>query len=124
MKNPLGNMANLMKQAQAMQAQMAKLQEEAATKTVTGTAGGGMVSVTANGGMEIVSVVINPEAAKSGDVDMLQDLVLAASNDALKKAQTDDGRPNEIGDRRHEHPRPLLTASRWLLINKVCWRAW
>jgi nucleoid-associated protein EbfC len=87
MKNPLGNMANLMKQAQAMQAQMAKLQEGAATKTVTGTAGGGMVSVTANGGMEIVSVVINPEAVKSGDVDMLQDLVLAASNDALKKAR-------------------------------------
>ena len=87
MKNQLGNMANLMKQAQAMQAQMAKLQEEAATKTVTGTAGGGMVSVTANGGMEIVSVAINPEAAKSGDVDMLQDLVLAASNDALKKAR-------------------------------------
>lgn len=87
MKNPLGNMANLMKQAQAMQAQMAKLQEEAATKTVIGTAGGGMVSVTANGGMEIVSVVINPEAVKSGDVDMLQDLVLAASNDALKKAR-------------------------------------
>jgi DNA-binding YbaB/EbfC family protein len=87
MKNPLGNMANLMKQAQAMQAQMAKLQEEAATRTVTGTAGGGMVSVTANGGMEITSVVINPEAVKSGDVDMLQDLVLAASNDALKKAR-------------------------------------
>jgi hypothetical protein len=87
MKNPLGNMANLMKQAQAMQAQMAKLQEEAATKTVTGTAGGGMVTVTANGGMEIVSVVINPEAAKGGDVDMLQDLVLAATNDALKNAR-------------------------------------
>jgi DNA-binding YbaB/EbfC family protein len=87
MKNPLGNMANLMKQAQAMQAQMAKLQEEAVTKTVTGTAGGGMVTVTANGGMEITSVVINPEAVKSGDVDMLQDLVLAASNDALKKAR-------------------------------------
>jgi DNA-binding YbaB/EbfC family protein len=87
MKNPLGNMANLVKQAQAMQAQMAKVQEEAASKTVTGTAGGGMVSVTANGGMEIVSVVINPEAGKSGDVDMLQDLVLAATNDALKKAR-------------------------------------
>ena len=86
MKNPLGNMANLMKQAQAMQAQMAKLQEEAATKTVTGTAGGGMVSVTANGGMEIVSIVINPEAVKGGDVDMLQDLVLAAVNDAQRKA--------------------------------------
>ena len=87
MKNPLGNMANLMKQAQAMQAQMAKLQEEAATKTVTGTAGGGMVTVTANGGMEIMGVVIDPEAVKGGDVDMLQDLVLAASNDALKKAR-------------------------------------
>jgi DNA-binding YbaB/EbfC family protein len=87
MKNPLGNMANLMKQAQAMQAQMAKLQEEAATKTVIGTAGGGMVTVTANGGMEIVHVAINPEVAKGGDVDMLQDLVLAASNDALKKAR-------------------------------------
>jgi DNA-binding YbaB/EbfC family protein len=87
MKNPLGNMANLMKQAQAMQAQMAKLQEEAATKTVNGTAGGGMVTVTANGGMEIVSVVINPEAVKGGDTDMLQDLVLAAANDALKKAR-------------------------------------
>jgi hypothetical protein len=87
MKNPLGNMANLMKQAQAMQAQMAKLQEEAATKTVIGTAGGGIVSVTANGGMEIMNVVINPEAVKSGDVDMLQDLVLAAANDALKKAR-------------------------------------
>jgi len=87
MKNPLGNMANLVKQAQAMQAQMAKVQEEAASKTVTGTAGGGMVSVTANGGLEIVSVVIKPEAGKSGDVDMLQDLVLAATNDALKKAR-------------------------------------
>ena len=87
MKNPLGNMANLVKQAQAMQAQMAKVQEEAASKTVTGTAGGDMVSVTANGGLEIVSVVINPEAGKSGDVDMLQDLVLAATNDALKKAR-------------------------------------
>ena len=87
MKNPLGNMANLVKQAQAMQAQMAKVQEEAASKTVTGTAGGGMVSVTANGGLEIVSVVINPEAGKSGDVDMLQDLVLVATNDALKKAR-------------------------------------
>jgi len=87
MKNPLGNMANLMKQAQAMQAQMAKLQEEAAAKTVVGSAGGGMVTVTANGGMEIVNVMINPEAAKGGDVDMLQDLVRAASNDALKKAR-------------------------------------
>jgi DNA-binding YbaB/EbfC family protein len=87
MKNPFGNMANIMKQAQAMQAQMAKLQEEAATKTVTGTAGGGVVTVTANGAMEIVSISINPEAVKSGDAEMLQDVVMAASNDALKKAR-------------------------------------
>ena len=87
MKNPFGNMANIMKQAQAMQAQMAKLQEEAATKTVTGTAGGGVVTVTANGAMEIVNILIDPDAVKSGDAEMLQDVVLAASNDALKKAR-------------------------------------
>ncbi|HET9575764.1 MAG TPA: YbaB/EbfC family nucleoid-associated protein [Nitrospira sp.] len=87
MKNPLGNMANIMKQAQAMQAQMAKLQEEAATQTVTGTAGGGVVTVTANGAMEIVNILIDPEALKSGDAEMLQDVVMAASNDALKKAR-------------------------------------
>jgi nucleoid-associated protein EbfC len=87
MKNPFGNMANIMKQAQAMQQQMAKIQEQAATKTVTGSAGGGMVTATANGAMELVSIVINPEAVKGGDVDMLQDLVMAASNDALRKAR-------------------------------------
>lgn len=87
MKNPFGNMANLMKQAQAMQEQMVKLQEQAATKTVTGTAGGGMVTVTANGAMQIVSVAIDAEAVKSGDVDMLQDMVVAATNDALRKAR-------------------------------------
>lgn len=87
MKNPLGNMANIMKQAQAMQAQMAKLQEEAATQTVTGTAGGGVVTVTVNGAMEIVNILIDPEALKSADAEMLQDVVMAASNDALKKAR-------------------------------------
>jgi nucleoid-associated protein EbfC len=86
MKNPFGNMANIMKQAQAMQQQMAKLQEEAATKTVTGSAGGGMVTVTANGAMQLVSVSIDPEAVKAGDVEMLQDVVMAASNEALRKA--------------------------------------
>lgn len=87
MKNPLGNMANLMKQAQQMQAQMAKLQEEAATKTVTGSAGGGMVIVTANGALEVVSVRIDPEALKDADAEMLQDVVLAATNEALKNAR-------------------------------------
>ena len=87
MKNPLGNMANLMKQAQQMQAQMAKLQEQAATKTVTGSAGGGMVTVTANGALEVVSVRIDPEALKDADAEMLQDVVLAATNEALKNAR-------------------------------------
>ena len=86
MKNPFGNMSNIMKQAQAMQEQMAKVQEQAAAKTVSGTAGGGIVSVTANGAMQIVSVVLDPEVVKSGDVEMLQDLVVAASNEALRKA--------------------------------------
>jgi nucleoid-associated protein EbfC len=86
-KNPFGNLGGLMKQAQAMQEQMAKIQEQAAAKQVTGTAGGGMVTVTASGAMEIVSVAIDPEVAKSGDVEMLQDLIVAATNDALRKAR-------------------------------------
>lgn len=86
-RNPFGNLGNIMKQAQAMQEQMAKIQEQAAGKQVSGTAGGGMVTVTANGAMEIVSVKIDPEVVKSGDADMLQDLVSAAANDALRKAR-------------------------------------
>ena len=87
MKNPFGNMNNILKQAQAMQEQMARIQEQAAAKTATGTSGGGIVTVTANGAMQIVSVVIDPEVVKSGDVDMLQDLVVAATNEALRKAK-------------------------------------
>ena len=86
-KNPFGNIGNIMKQAQAMQAQMAKIQEQAAARQVNGTAGGGMVTVTANGAMDIVAVKIDPEVVKSGDVEMLQDLVLAAANDALHKSR-------------------------------------
>ncbi|MEO5631710.1 MAG: YbaB/EbfC family nucleoid-associated protein [Nitrospiraceae bacterium] len=87
MKNPFGNMGNILKQAQAMQAQMAKVQEQAASKTVLGTAGGGSVTVTANGAMALVGIVIDPEVVKGGDVEMVQDLVMAASNDALGKAR-------------------------------------
>ncbi len=86
-KNPFGNLSNIMKQAQAMQEQMAKIQEEAAAKTVEGTAGGGMVTVTASGAMQIVSLRIDPEVLKSGDADMLKDLIVAAANDALRKAR-------------------------------------
>lgn len=87
MKNPLGNMAGLLKQAQAMQSQMAKVQEQAASKIVTGSAGGGSVTVTANGAMELVTIVIDPEVIKDGETDMVQDLILAATNDALRKAR-------------------------------------
>jgi hypothetical protein len=87
MKNPFGNMAGILKQAQAMQEQMAKLQEQAASKTVSGTAGGGSITVTANGAMQVVNVTIDPEVIKGGDVDMIQDLVAAATNDALRKAK-------------------------------------
>lgn len=87
MKTPFGNMGNILKQAQAMQEQMAKIQEQAASKTVDGTAGGGIVTVTANGALHVVGVKIDPEVVKSGDVDMLQDLVAAATNEALRKAQ-------------------------------------
>ena len=87
MKSPFGNMSNILKQAQAMQEQMARVHEQAASKTVSGTAGGGIVTVTVNGAMDVLSVKIDPEVVKSGDVDMLQDLVVAASNDALKKSR-------------------------------------
>lgn len=86
-KNPFGNMGHLMKQAQAMQERLAKIQEEAAGKTVDATAGGGMVTVTVNGAMQVVGVKIDPEVVKSDDVELLQDLIVAATNEALRKAR-------------------------------------
>ena len=81
------NMGQLMKQAQQMQAKMAKLQEELGEKTVEASAGGGMVSVVANGRQEIVSLKIEQEVIDPEDQEMLQDLILAAINDALNKAK-------------------------------------
>ena len=86
-KNPFGNMADLMKQAQAMQEQLGKIQEEAETKTVEASAGGGMVTVTVNGGMKITKIAIEPEVLKSEDPEMLQDLLVAATNEALRKTK-------------------------------------
>jgi len=85
--NPFANMGNIMKQAQEMQAKMGKIQEEAALKTVEASAGGGMVTIEANGAMQITKVRIDPEVMKSGDQDMLQDLLLAATNEVLRKAK-------------------------------------
>ena len=80
-------MANMMKQAQKLQAKMMKLQEEMAEKTVESTAGGGMVKVVANGRQQIVSIQIEKEVVDPDDVEMLQDLILAAINDALANSQ-------------------------------------
>jgi len=83
----LPNMGNLMKQAQQFQAKMAKLQEELGEKTVEASAGGGMVSVVANGRQEIISISIETEVIDPEDAEMLQDLILAAVNDALSRAK-------------------------------------
>ena len=80
-------MGNMMKQAQQLQSKMLKLQEELAEKTVESSSGGGMVKVVANGRQQIVSIQIEEEVVDPDDVEMLQDLVLAAVNDALTKGQ-------------------------------------
>ena len=82
-----GNMAKMMKQVQKMQADMAKIQEGLADKEVESTAGGGVVRVVANGRQEITAVEIQPEAVDPEDVEMLQDLILTAVNEALQQSQ-------------------------------------
>ena len=77
----------LMQQAQEMQAQMAKAQEELKNETVEASAGGGMVTVKATGGLEIVEIKISPDAIDPDDPDLLADMVLAAVNEALRSAQ-------------------------------------
>lgn len=83
----MGNMGNMMKQAQKLQQKMQKMQEELANKTVEASSGGGMVKVVANGKHQLMSIEIEKEVVDPEDVEMLQDLVLAAVNDALTKAQ-------------------------------------
>ena len=80
-------LGDLMKQAQKMQQEMGKIQEESKKKTVEASAGGGMVVATANGAMEIVSIKIEKDVVNPEDIEMLQDLVLAAVNEALRRAQ-------------------------------------
>ena len=83
----MGQQFKMLKQIQQMQARMAKVQEELGEKTVTGTAGGGVVEVVANGHQKVLSVTVKPEVVDPADVEMLQDLVLAAVNDAMDKAR-------------------------------------
>ena len=81
------DMGNMMKQAQKLQSKMLKLQEEMAEKTVEASSGGGMVKVVANGRHQLLSIQIDKEVVDPEDLEMLQDLILAAVNDALLKSQ-------------------------------------
>lgn len=87
MRGGMGNMNDMMRKAQQMQEKFLKMQEELKTKTVEASSGGGAVKVTASGAKQIVSITIDKELASSGDNEMVQDLVLAAVNEALNKAQ-------------------------------------
>jgi len=80
-------LGDIMREAQKMQAGMQKMQEETKTKTVEASAGGGMVTVVANGGGELLSIRIEKDVVNPDDIEMLQDLILAAANEALRRAQ-------------------------------------
>lgn len=81
------NFGNIMKQAKKMQEQIGQLQQELEAKTIEAQAGGGMVRVVVNGKFEIVSLKIEKEVVNSEDIEMLQDLIVAAVNEGIRKAQ-------------------------------------
>ncbi len=83
------NQAAMMKQAQKMQQEMLRMQEEMENKTYTAAAGGGMVTATVNGKHQVVGIEIKPEAVDPDDVEMLQDMVIAAVNEAMRIADKD-----------------------------------
>lgn len=87
MSKGLGPLGNIVKQAQELQERLGRIQEEAAAKTVDATAGGGMVTVVVSGRLQVVELRIEPEVMKGGDVQMLQDLVIAAVNKGIRAAQ-------------------------------------
>ena len=83
------NQAAMMKQAQKMQQDMIRMQEEMENKTYSASAGGGMVTATVNGKHQVVSIEMKPEAVDPDDVEMLQDMVMAAVNEAMRTADVD-----------------------------------
>ena len=83
------NQAAMMKQAQKMQQEMLRMQEEQENKTYSAAAGGGMVTATVNGKHELVNLEIKPDAVDPDDVEMLQDMVMAAVNEAMRAADAD-----------------------------------
>jgi hypothetical protein len=80
-------LGDIMREAQKLQGEMQRMQEEAKKRTVEATSGGGMITVVANGGGELVSIKIEKDVVNPDDVEMLQDLILAATNEALRRAQ-------------------------------------
>ena len=82
-----GGFGNIVKQAQELQERLAKVQENAASRTAEGSAGGGMVKATVNGRLEVVRVHIEPAVLQGGDVQMLEDLIVAAVNQGIRAAQ-------------------------------------
>jgi nucleoid-associated protein EbfC len=86
------NFGNMMKQAQKMQAKMAEMQEELKSETLEASAGGGMVRVVITGDMQVRELVIDPAAIDTDDIEMLQDMIVAAVNEAIRSAQELAGR--------------------------------
>ena len=80
-------LGDIMREAQKLQGEMQRMQDEAKKRTVEATSGGGMITVVANGGGELVSIKIEKDVVNPDDVEMLQDLILAATNEALRRAQ-------------------------------------
>jgi DNA-binding YbaB/EbfC family protein len=80
-------LGDMMRQAQKLQSKMMELQEEMANKTVEATAGGGMVTVVVNGKQEVISITIDPDVVDRQEIEMLQDLIIAAVNEGIRRAQ-------------------------------------
>jgi DNA-binding YbaB/EbfC family protein len=87
MSKAFGPLGDIMKQAQQLQERLGQIQDQAAARTIEATAGGGMVTAVVTGRLEIISLHIDPEVLKSGDVEMVQDLVIAAVNQGIRAAQ-------------------------------------
>lgn len=102
-----GNMNNLMKQAQRMQRQMEESQREMEEKEYEATAGGGAVTVKMSGKKEVLSVKLSEEVVDPDDIEMLEDLIVAATNEALRKIEEDSSKSMEALTRRPEFRRRL-----------------
>ena len=103
-----GNMNNILKQAQKMQENMQKMQEELEAKEVEASVGGGAVTVKVNGKKEVIDITIKPEVVDPDDIEMLQDLVLSAVNEALRSVDEMQSMSNEQSNWRNEYTRIIL----------------